>query len=145
MHIDYEAKSENDIAEIVDSSVANEVMQRCGITQVLKVQNQTHVFIMHACTNEWSHCVHMTTKEVIGQEVMFFDAIDCVAKLLDQLCDGLRSLGVLHIMRAFPDLFLPLFTYTASVTSSDVQESVFVDEERTVVDIVVMEYLRQFI
>ena len=40
---------------------------------------------------------------------------------------------------------LSLHIYTASVTSTDVQESVFVDEERTVVDTVVMEYLRQFI
>ena len=57
---------------------------------------------------------------MIGQEVLVFDAIASVAKLLDQLCDGLRSLGVQHVVRAFPNLFLHLFTYTACVTSSEV-------------------------
>ena len=87
----------------------------------------------------------MSNKDVIGQEVLFFDAIACVAKLLDQVCDGLQSLGVLRIMRAFPDLFLHLFTYTANVTSSDVFEAIFVDEDKTnmqPMDTVIMGYIR---
>ena len=90
----------------------------------------------------------MTNKDMIGQEVLVFDAIASVAKLLDQLCDGLRSLGVLRVMRAFPELFLHLFTYTACVTSSEVLESVYLDEEKTDVepcDTVVMSHLNRFI
>ena len=72
----------------------------------------------------------MTKKDMIGQEVLVFDAIASVAKLLDQMCDGLRSLGVLHVVHAFPELFLHLFTYTACVISSEVLGSVYIDEEK---------------
>ena len=92
--------------------------------------------------------IQMSNKDVIGQEVLLFDAIASIAKLLDQLSDGLRSLGVLRIMRVFPDLFLHLFTYTACVTSSDVKEAVYIDEEKTDVQpgvTVVMSHLYRFI
>ena len=90
----------------------------------------------------------MSNKDIVGQEVLLFDAIASIAKLLDQLCDGLRSLGVLRVMRAFPDLFLHLFTYTACVTSSEVLEAIYIDEEKTDVqpcDTVVMSHLNHFI
>ena len=32
-------------------------------------------------------------------------------KLLDQFCDGLRKLGLLRVVRAFPKLFVEMFTY----------------------------------
>ena len=52
--------------------------------------------------------VQMGTKDVIWQEIMLFDAITSISKLLDQLSSGLRSLGVLCVMRAFSDLLLPM-------------------------------------
>ena len=91
--------------------------------------------------------IQMSNKDVIGQEVLF-DAIASIAKLLDQLSDGLRSLGVLRVLRVFPDLFLHLFTYTACVISSDVQEVVYIDEKKTNIqpgDTVVMSHLYRFI
>ena len=64
----------------------------------------------------------MSTKDVIGQEIMCFESVGCVSKLLDQLCDGLQQLGVLEIMKTFPHLFLPLFTYTAGVVNQSARE-----------------------
>ena len=78
----------------------------------------------------------MSNKDVIGQEILLFDAIASIAKLLDQLSHGLCSLKVLRTMRAFPDLFLHLFTYTACIQSSDVQEAVYVDEEKQMFSLV---------
>ena len=92
--------------------------------------------------------IQISNKDVIGREVLLFDAIASIAKLLDQLSDGLRSLGVLRIMRVFPDLFLHLFTCTVCVTSSDVKEAVYIDEKKTDVqpgDTVVMSHLYRFI
>ena len=89
--------------------------------------------------------IQMSNKDVIGQEVLLFDATASIAKLLDQLSDGLRSLGVLRIMRVFSD---HLFTYAACVTSSDMKEAVYIDEEKTDVqpgDTVVMSHLYRFI
>ena len=52
----------------------------------------------------------MSNKDVIAQEILCFDAVGRVSKLLDQLCSGLRELGVLNLIRTFPDLFVHLFT-----------------------------------
>jgi len=48
--------------------------------------------------------------------------------MLDQLCDGLRCLGVLKAMRCFPHLILPLFVFTGSVSTEEVLEAVYVKD-----------------
>ena len=85
----------------------------------------------------------MATKDGIWQEIMLFDALTSVSKLLDQLSSGLSSLGVLHVMRAFPDLFVHLFTYTANVTSAEVLDALHVDNDTS--DNLIMSYLHKFI
>ena len=50
-----------------------------------------------------------------------------ISKLIDQICDGLRPLGFLKAIRAFPELFVHLFTYTASISPADLLEAVYVD------------------
>ena len=62
----------------------------------------------------------MSNKDIIGQHIICYDAVERVSKLLDQMCEGLANLGVLKVIRAFPDLFVHLFTYTASVSCQDV-------------------------
>ena len=116
-----------------------------GLPQCYRLTTTEHFVLINSFSMYLN--VQMSTKDVIGQEVIVFDAIASVAKLLDQLCDGLRSLGVLYTMRAFPDLFVHLFTYTACVTSNEVLEAVFVDEDRDleVCDTIVMYHLKRFI
>ena len=60
---------------------------------------------------------------------MAFDSIGRIANLLDQMCSGLQTLGVLQLMRAFPDLMAPMLTYTACVTAEDVTDALYVDED----------------
>lgn len=85
--------------------------------------------------------LQMSTKNVVGQEVLSFKSVGRIAKLLDQLADGLSSLDVL---RAFLEEFVKLFTYTASVTASDVLDAIYV-QEGSEVDHVVMLNLQEFV
>ena len=58
----------------------------------------------------------MSNRDVIAQEVMCYEAVFKVSKLLDQLCEGLQNLGILEAIRTFPGIFLYLLTYTASAS-----------------------------
>ena len=73
----------------------------------------------------------MSTKNIIGQQVLCYDSVVRIAKLLDQLCDGLRDGGLLKVVRAFPEIFSPLFTYTACVGSKDVLEAIDTDDDNS--------------
>ena len=63
---------------------------------------------------------------MIGHEIIAYDAIGRISKLLDQLGSGLQSLGLLKVMRAFPKLFLPLFVYTGCISPCDVLEAIII-------------------
>lgn len=91
----------------------------------------------------------MATKEVISQEIIFYESVGRISKLLDQFCSGLHAVGLLDFMKKFPHLFVHLFTYTACACSSTVLECIYVDEE-TPIDyeddvIVIMDHLKKFI
>ena len=118
------------------------MFQRCGITQVLRVSSTVTLNYSFNYVD-----VQMETKDVIWQEIMLFDAITSISKLLDQLSSGLRSLGVLCVMRAFPDLFIHLFTYTANVTSIEVLDTLYVNKDIELLpsDNMIMSHLRKFI
>ena len=47
---------------------------------------------------------------MIAQDILAYEAVYKREKLLDQLCDGLRKLGLLRVVRAFPKLFVEMFT-----------------------------------
>ena len=69
------------------------------------------------------------------------------AKLLDQFCDGLQALRLLSLMRAFPVVFAPLFTFTGEIDVAEVVDGLYVGDEvfLTPDNEVMMEYLRKFI
>lgn len=73
----------------------------------------------------------MSNKDAVGQEIILFEPIGRVSRLLDQFSCGLESTGLLNMMRTFPDLFVHLFTYTACVSSTAVLESIYADEEES--------------
>ena len=71
----------------------------------------------------------MTNRDVIYQEVLTFDAIGKISNLLDQLSSGLHALGVLPVVRAFPELFVPLFTYTAAISPEEVVDTLYLSDD----------------
>ena len=57
-----------------------------GLPKCYRLTTTGHFVLINSFSMYLS--VLMSTKDVIGQEVMVFDAIASVAELLDQLCDG---------------------------------------------------------
>ena len=89
----------------------------------------------------------MSTKDLVAQEVLAHETVYKISKLLDQLCDGMKTLPVLRLLRAFPDLFLSLFTYTGRICSADVLEAIYVHDDTHLVhtDALVLSFLKQYI
>ena len=88
----------------------------------------------------------MSTKAVIAQNVMAHEAIYRLSKLLDQLCSGMEKSPVLRLIRAFPEIFSALLTYTGNVSVEEVQEAVYVcNDEMCSEDKVIMKFLRLYI
>ena len=66
---------------------------------------------------------------MIAQEILTHEAIFKISKLLDQFYEGLKKLRILQLIRAFPDLFAPLFTFTGDISSEMVSEALFIKDE----------------
>ena len=64
--------------------------------------------------------LQLSNKEVIVEEILLYESVGRIAKVLDQLTEGLKTLGFLRVMRAFPDVFAALFTSMTTVSPSDV-------------------------
>ena len=83
----------------------------------------------------------LSTKNLIAQDITTYEGLYKTTQLLDQLCDGLKKAGVLHIIRAFPNEFLSTFVYT-KITAEDVLSIMNVPWEQ---DGMLMTYFNQFI
>ena len=87
----------------------------------------------------------MSNKELIFQEILSFEAINRILKLLDQLAEGLQTLGVLKIMRLLPQNFVDLFTYK-SISGAKVAECLCISPNlQDLGDTVTIKHLRRFI
>ncbi len=64
--------------------------------------------------------------------------------MLDQFSMGLQAMGVLKVIRAFPNLFISLFVYTGCVSPEDVAEAIFVDKDLYECEKQAMAHLHQF-
>jgi hypothetical protein len=89
----------------------------------------------------------MSTKDIVAQEILAHEAIYKIAKLLDQFCDGLKAVQLLDLVRAFPVVFSPLFTYSGDIDGREVAESLFVDEETELTrqNEIVMDFLHKYL
>lgn len=87
----------------------------------------------------------MSNRGLILEEIITFESIGRIAKLLDQLCDGLKTLGVLWIMKAFPQIFVQLFTYTEAVSATDVLETLNIPTHLDSRDVITVCHLKRFI
>ena len=86
----------------------------------------------------------MSNKEIILHEILSFEGIARITKMLDQLGDGLKTLGVLRMMKLFPNKLVHLFTHT-SVTVEDVLSSLKVPPNLESGDLVTISHLKRFI
>ena len=78
---------------------------------------------------EYTTSFQMANRHVIAQEIVSYEAVFKVSKLLDQLCEGLQNLGILQAIRTFPEFFFHLLTYTASASSVDVLEAIYTEHD----------------
>jgi hypothetical protein len=71
----------------------------------------------------------------VAQTILQFESLIKISRLLDQFMSGLCKIGVLPLIQQFPQLFLPLFTYTGNVQTEDVLSTLYVDEDDTKDDV----------
>ena len=68
--------------------------------------------------------MQMSTKEAIVQDLFTFDALYKRQVLLDQLKEGLKSIGALKLIQTFPNEMLPMFTFQGQLVADDVLEAI---------------------
>ena len=66
---------------------------------------------------------------------MQHEALYKLSPLLDQFKEGLCKMAVLRPVQQFPQLFLPLFTFTGNVSSEEVIAAIYPDPDEPVEDI----------
>lgn len=82
---------------------------------------------------------------MIAQDIATYEGLYKITHLLDQFCDGLKKAGILEIIRAFPDEFLPLFVYK-KLTAIDVLAAIYMSpEQRSCEQETLLGYFHQFI
>ena len=59
----------------------------------------------------------------------YADAVFKHAKLLDQVCDGLKKTMIYPLIVQFPHLFEPLFTFCGVVGREDVINALYIEED----------------
>ena len=92
--------------------------------------------------------MQLVNKDAIAHEIIQFEAVDNVEKVVSQLRQGLASTGVLDVMRAFPEAFVEMLTFTRDPTAQDVLEALYVDENETVYaenDTVILAWIHKYI
>ncbi len=76
---------------------------------------------------------------------MAYDSIGRISRMLDQFSTGLQAMGVLKVIRSFPNLFISLFVYTGCVSPEDVAKAIFVDKDMSDYEQQAMAHLHQFV
>ena len=85
----------------------------------------------------------MSTKNLVVQEILTYEGLYRLTKMMDLFSDGLKSNGVLKLVRAFPEQFVSLFTYTG-LSAEDVLDTVC-SVRCTPGDEVVLSFFKQYI
>ena len=63
------------------------------------------------------------------QDISCHEVLFKASKLLDQFCEGTKQVQVLELVRAYPDLFVHLFTFTGDLVAEDVMDAVYVHSD----------------
>ena len=63
----------------------------------------------------------MHTRHAVIQDIILHEVITKRQKLLDQIAEGLNSLGLLTLIQAFPAVFESMFVYIRDIRVDDVK------------------------
>ena len=88
--------------------------------------------------------LQMSNKEFILEELLSYEGISRVSKMLDQLAEGLKTLGVLRIVKLFPHKFVQMFVHTA-ISVEDVLACFKVPPDLEAGDVITVSHLQRFI
>ncbi len=72
--------------------------------------------------------LQVTTNDVVAQDILTYEAVYKVSKLLDQFREGLKTLRIRKLIQAFPEEFAGLFTYTG-LEPSDVLDALSIHRD----------------
>jgi len=86
----------------------------------------------------------MKYKDWIAQQLMQHEGLHKSVSLLDQYKHGLQKADMLSIIQAFPENFLPLFTYEGEIKAKDVLEILHIEEDK-LQDTLTLELLTMYI
>ncbi len=86
----------------------------------------------------------MTNKDAVAHSLLQQEALFKISLLLDQLRDGLKKVGILSLIVAFPQLFHDLFTFAGEVDSEEVIRALYVDHDE-ISDPVGMAFLHRYL
>ena len=89
--------------------------------------------------------LQLSNREVIVEEIPLYESVGRIAKVLDQLTEGLKTLGFLRVMRAFPDIFAALFTSSTTASPYDVLDCLKIPNNLSEDDIITISCLQKFI
>jgi len=63
-----------------------------------------------------------------AQDILIYEGLYKVTKMVDEFYEGLKSVGILKLIRAFPEEFCRLFTYTG-LSADEVIEKVLLHSD----------------
>ncbi|XP_019852817.1 PREDICTED: uncharacterized protein LOC109582514 [Amphimedon queenslandica] len=117
-------KTEDDGKEVMKDELILDIISRCGVTMI----------------------PNPSTKNIIVQDIITYEALFKHSKLLDQFVEGLKATSLYPLLRAFPALFQPLFTFT-ELTSEEVQKSLIFPNEDSFIaqESIILRYLKKYI
>ena len=87
----------------------------------------------------------MATKDAIAQNIMAHDALYKRATLLDQFKEGLRKVGIFQLIAMFPEEMSGLFIYQGVLTSEDVCNALYVEDDLDQENELVFNFLLRYV
>ena len=77
----------------------------------------------------------MKTKDIIAQDIVLHEAVIRHSRVMSHFTDGLREIGLMHLMKVLPDLFEPLFVSTNNITSASFKQLLKLPKKEDLSDI----------
>ena len=102
-----------------------DALQNAGITSTITVSWYYSVLCVEFC---YFNC-KVSNSLMVAQSVLQHEALYKISKLLDQLQLGLKDVGILDVIQAFPELFLKLFTFNGFIANADVLQALCIQDE----------------
>lgn len=106
-----EATTQETLMDIANSSLFVDVSQRCGIMSIPTVSDIPSLIGL-----------------MLKGGIISYEAVYKLSKLLDEIQQGLKDVGIMKLLRAFPELLLKLLTSASKLCAADVLAAVCIPE-----------------